>query len=213
MLTAIWPTTKLLRSTVRVRNFAARAARATTRGVCSAGNRPESAPQSSDSKIVNSAMRRSRPARSRNGTPVGARSTKTRSSPSASAIPAAAPASESRAASVSVCRIKRPRLAPSAERTANSRSRPSPRTIIRLATFAQAISSTANTEPSSIHAIDCASCVSRSRSERMLKWKSLRISAGTNESLVWSKSGSISALACSMLTPGLRRANVRIGLP
>jgi hypothetical protein len=32
-------------------------------------------------------------------------------------------------------------------------------------------------------------------------------------SRVWSKSGSISALACSMLTPGLRRAKVRIGSP
>jgi len=85
------------------------------------------------------------------------------------AIPAAAPISERRAASVSVCRINRPRLAPSAERTASSRSRPSPRTIIRLATFAQAISSTAKTEPSRIQAIVRESCVSLSRSERMLK--------------------------------------------
>lgn len=66
--------------------------------------------------------------------------------------PAADPAKKSKAASVSVCRMSRARLAPSAERIASSRSRAAPRAIIRLATFAQDISITASTDPSNIHA-------------------------------------------------------------
>ena len=48
--------------------------------------------------------------------------------------------------------MSRLRLAPSAERTANSLSRASPRAENKLATLAQAINSTANTAPRSTHA-------------------------------------------------------------
>ena len=63
--------------------------------------------------------------------------------------PSAPPASDSRTLSVSSWRTMRPRAAPSAARIAISRWRPVARTSSRLATFAQAISSTKPTAPSS----------------------------------------------------------------
>lgn len=57
-------------------------------------------------------------------------------------IPNAAPAVDSRTPSVSSCRINRPRPAPSAIRTADSRLRAEARASRRLARFAQTINST-----------------------------------------------------------------------
>ena len=62
--------------------------------------------------------------------------------------PARRPSSASITLSVSSWRMMRARFAPSAERMANSRLRPVARTSSRLATLAQAISSTRPTAPS-----------------------------------------------------------------
>ena len=67
------------------------------------------------------------------------------------------PASDSSTLSVSSCRMRRPRPAPIAARIAISRRRPVARTSSRLATLAQAMSSTKLTAPSRIHSVDCTS--------------------------------------------------------
>ena len=59
---------------------------------------------------------------------------------------------------MSSCRTRRPRLAPSASRTASSRCRAAARDSSRFATFAQAISSTAPTTPPSSSATDRICC-------------------------------------------------------
>ena len=91
-----------------------------TFGFCSAGTMPKVAAQSSARSTVNRMMRASSCACARNGRPVGAMATNTRKRISASRQPAAAPAIARSNASVSVCRMSRLRLAPSAERTASS---------------------------------------------------------------------------------------------
>ncbi len=55
--------------------------------------------------------------------------------------------------STSICRTRRARPAPSAARTANSRSRDVARANIRLPTLAQAIRSTRTTAPNNIHSV------------------------------------------------------------
>ncbi len=75
----------------------------------------------------------------------------------------APPATASSVLSVSSCRTSRPRPAPSAARIASSRSRPSIRASVRLATFAQAISSTSPVMPSRISSSSRAPLVSASR--------------------------------------------------
>ena len=150
-------------------DFVCRAASAAALGFSSAGSIPNNAAHSKETTTVNKTIRRSSRAAARNGTPVGATAMKTRSRISASTHPAAAPAIASMTASVSVWRISLPRLAPSADRTASSRSRAAPRAENRLATLAQAISSTANTAPSNTHAALYASAICRSRIERTCK--------------------------------------------
>jgi hypothetical protein len=59
--------------------------------------------------------------------------------------PAAPPSRARMTLSVSICRIRRRRAAPSAARTAISRCRTVARTMIRLITFTQATSSTSPT--------------------------------------------------------------------
>ncbi|HSE38622.1 MAG TPA: hypothetical protein VLG74_15070, partial [Blastocatellia bacterium] len=70
--------------------------------------------------------------------------------PAASKNPKAPPAIDSSVLSVSSCRIKRPRPAPSAARIAISRSRRINRARVRFATLAQAISKTSPAVPSKI---------------------------------------------------------------
>ena len=82
----------------------------------------------------------------------------------ASAKPRAPPKSASSVLSVSSWRTSRPRPAPSAARIASSRLRRSMRDSIRLATLAQAISSTQPTAPSSTSSVGRARSVSSSPS-------------------------------------------------
>ncbi len=63
--------------------------------------------------------------------------------------PPAPPKSESSSPSVSSCRTKRPRLAPSDKRIATSRRRAAPRAKSMFARFRQAMSSTAPDMPMS----------------------------------------------------------------
>ncbi len=65
-------------------------------------------------------------------------SSSTRSRPAATAMPAAAAATESRACSAKSCRRRRDPLAPSAVRTESSACRPAVRTTSRLAMFVHA---------------------------------------------------------------------------
>jgi hypothetical protein len=76
-------------------------------------------------------------------------STAIRASPShtASSAPSAPPSRATTALSTSVCCTSRQRLAPTAARTLISRWRPVARASIRLATLAQAMSSTTPTMP------------------------------------------------------------------
>ena len=85
--------------------------------------------------------------------------------PNAIAVPMMPPRSDSSALSVRNCRIRRPRDAPTARRTAISRSRVAIRASSRLATLTQAISSTSPTDATSI--TTPASRAARSRHARV----------------------------------------------
>ena len=73
--------------------------------------------------------------------------------------------------SASSWRTSRPRPAPSAARMANSRSRRSIRASVRLATLAQASSSTRPVVPSSSHRIGRAFTVSAASTGAVRAWK------------------------------------------
>ena len=75
-------------------------------------------------------------------------------------LPSTPPQSPSTALSVRHWRINRPRPAPSATRTASSRSRETARASSKLATFTHAISSTRLTAPNSNHSVDRTSSTS-----------------------------------------------------
>ncbi len=79
---------------------------------------------------------------------------------------------------MSIWRASRPRLAPKAERMANSLSRAAARAMSRLITFAQAISRTASTALNKIHATNRTSCIWRSRRDRTRRCTSLRKAGG-----------------------------------
>ena len=105
----------------------------------------------SDTPIVNSSTRQSRPTtppfsptRGRSAV-FTASSARMPTTPSTS--PQAPPIADSSTLSVSSCTMMRPRPAPMAERMAISRRRPVARTSSRLATLAQAISRTRPTAP------------------------------------------------------------------
>ena len=109
--------------------------------------------------------------------------------------------------STTLCRTRIPRVAPSAERTAFSRARSSPRARIRFARLAQPMSSTPATAPSRINR------------GRRANWEiSWRNGAIRNETSLF-ESGycaanraatvSISACASATETPGLSRATAR----
>ena len=89
----------------------------------------------------------------------------------AKTTPTTPPQTASSALSVSSCRTSRPRPAPSAARIASSRSRPSIRASVRLATFAHAISRTMPVMPSRISSISRAPLVSASRTSTAVPWK------------------------------------------
>lgn len=151
-LTAICATTRNPRIRVCAPEFAVRAERAIERGLSRAGTTPHIAAHTSASRTAKPIIRRSGCASARNGTPDGEIEIKTRNKISASTHPAAAPATANSSASTSTCRMIRNRVAPSAERTASSRSLAAPRAENRLATLAHAISITASAAPSNTHA-------------------------------------------------------------
>ena len=127
---------------------------------------------------------------------------------SARATPATVPRPAITSASASVCRTSGHQPAPSAARTASSLSRDEVRTSIRFATFAQAISSRKMTAPISARIAGRTSltrcCFIGSRRkycpavrEMVFSWR------------IFSAIVSASAWACSMTTPGFRRAMTR----
>ena len=123
------------------------------REACSAGIRPKSSPVPSDTPIVNSSTRQSSPT-TLPPSPTRGRlavftASRARMPTTPRISPQAPPIAESSTLSVSSCAMMRPRPAPIAERIAISRRRPVARTSSRLATLAQAISSTRPTAPSS----------------------------------------------------------------
>ena len=167
-----WETTSHCRKVVFLAAIAERAVSACERGRCHADATPKKSPQKSETRMVNRIMRRSSCTVLRKGRSSGAIARKKRNSISATAHPITAPAADRTNASVRNWRVSRARLAPSAERTANSCSRLAPRATNRPATFAHEISSTAKTAPSRSHAIRRTSCIWRSRRDRTLRWKS-----------------------------------------
>ena len=144
-----------------------------------AGNSPNRIPESTAAAALNSSTRRSTVASSIRGSPSGAIVWKPRSSPNARPHPLAPPATATSRLSVSARRTRRKREAPSAARTAISRSRPTARANSRLAILAQAISSTASTAPNSASEAARASPTCRSRSGRTRSVTSLRNCGGT----------------------------------
>jgi hypothetical protein len=81
-----------------------------------------------------------------------------RSSHAAINTPAAALSVASAACSTINCRSSRRRDAPIADRIASSLCRAAPRTSTRLATLAQAMSSTSDTAPNSTYSVVLKSC-------------------------------------------------------
>ena len=82
-------------------------------------------------------------------TPCGASATSASRTHTAMKTPNAPPSSAMKKLSTRSCRTIWPRLAPTATRMANSRARAAPRAANRLARFAQAMSNTNPTAPSS----------------------------------------------------------------
>ena len=85
----------------------------------------------------------------------GMKGHKVRSAPAASGTPSIAPITASRPLSASICRMRRPRDAPSAVRTVISRSRAPAVASNRFPTLMQAIRSTHATAPSNISRAGC----------------------------------------------------------
>ena len=123
--------------------------------------------------------------------------------------PAAPPSEESTRLSTSICRSRRARLAPSAVRTAISFWREAARASSRLATFADAISSTQPTARQQHHQRGA----QLRRHEPVIERRrggcpspSPRDTAGRRGLATVS----ISACACSIVTPGRSRPTARI---
>ena len=115
-----------------------------------AGTRPNRIPVASATAIVKTSAVASRRVSASLGNDCAAIVDSTETPTRASATPSAAPTSDSTTLSVNICRISRPRLAPSAVRMPISRSRADARTSSRFATFVHAINSTRPTDPMSI---------------------------------------------------------------
>ena len=118
------------------------------REVWRAGARPNRTPVSSEIPRAKSSAVPSMPTWSSRGVFCGPSATSARVIHSASATPAAPPASARTRLSVRSCRTMRPLPAPSAERITISPSRAAARTSSRFATLAAAISRTRPTAPS-----------------------------------------------------------------
>ena len=125
------------------------AALISVRAACHAGQSPNKRVVSVASKKVNAITRQSKPASSNRGAPAGANATRASRPQIAKTRPSPPPIAEIAKLSMSNCRMIWPREAPIAARTANSRARAAPRTARRFAKFAQAMSKTSATAPSS----------------------------------------------------------------
>jgi hypothetical protein len=123
----------------------------------------------------------------------------------ASTSPAAPPITESTTLSVSSWRTSRPLPAPNATRTATSRSRAAARASSRLATFAQAMSSTSPTAPLKTRS---AGRTSPTRSSFIATTSDCSVAfvSGYCSASRFSTPAS-SAPACCTVTPGLSRPN------
>lgn len=121
------------------------------------GTKPNTIATSIEVARVNSKILTSSPISSARGKASGIALIAVRVAHTAKSNPAAPPAQARRMLSVSNCLMARPCVAPSAARIANSRARPVERARSKLATFAQAISSTNPTAPSNTNSIGATS--------------------------------------------------------
>ena len=121
----------------------------------------------------------------------------------ASRAPAAPPARARITLSTSAWRMSRQRGAPSAARTANSRSRDAARASIRLATLAQAMSSTSDTAPKTIRMVRREPPTTCSLSGTTVAPHPVS-KAGSSDSS-WRAMRDISVWARSTVTPSLSR--------
>ena len=121
-------------------------------------------------------------------------------------MPTTPPASERTTLSVSSWRTSCPRPAPSAARTASSRSRRSSRASDRLATFEQAMSRTKLVVPSRMSSSGRAWRVSSLRTESVVAVKpdEAAYAPGLAAAKRW-QTARTSAVACSWVTPGFSR--------
>src|ERR1017187_3616049 len=105
--------------------------------ICSAGARPNKAPESREANTRNASTRQSMAKLSGRGMD-GGHARRSKSEPhSASRKPAIPPSDESNRLSARVWEVRRPRLAPNAARTANSLARAEARASKMFATFAR----------------------------------------------------------------------------
>ena len=116
-----------------------------------AGRIPNAIPVNMEMAAVKATTRPSVPTPSRRGSASGIAASRTWVPQAASRIPHAPPASARTRLSVRICRTRRPRLAPSAVRTASSARRDDALARRRFARFAQAIRRTRPTAPARIH--------------------------------------------------------------
>ena len=188
------------------------------RDALNAGAMPKSTPVAHESSSAKSSTHRSIVKSKASGSaPAGGGAARNAAAiPQASAMPAIPPMTASRTLSVSSWRSRRPRLAPSASRTAISRCRAAALESSRLATFAQAISSTAPTTPPSSNAADriCCRGPANASSTRTIATRGRTTSGGAFirvRKKSWS-TGSSSAPACSIVAPGFSRAMPKIQL-
>ena len=176
--------------------------------VRSAGTTPKRTVEARPANTENASTNGSMWIALRRGRLAGAMASNSRMPITASATPATVLSEAMTSASARVCRTSGHQPAPSAARTANSRSRNEVRTSIKFATFAQAISIRKITAPISARIAGRTSltrcCFIGSRRkycpavrEMVFSWR------------IFSAIVSASAWACSMLTPGFRRAMTR----
>ncbi len=179
-----------------------------SREAWSAGMSPNRMPVAIDSAIVNARTRQStvttEPFSPTRGRPAVFTASSARIPAVPRSRPSAPPANDSMRLSVSSCRMMRPRPAPMAARTAISRLRVVARASSRFATFAQAMSSTKLTAPSSSQSVGRTFATSASRSGSALKNVSRPSALGNLR--VYSAAETFSrACACSRVTPRLSR--------
>src|SRR5215472_9820900 len=171
-------------------------------GARHAGASPNSKPLKTDTPTANRSTRQSTWTSSMRGKSPGQKVRNGLSPTLANMTPSSPPARPRSALSVRLCRTKRPRLAPSATRMANSRSRETARASIKLATFAHAISSTRPTAPSKSQSVDPVSPTS-ARNSFTCSERPLFVSA--KACAKWFPVSATSACACASVAPDRKR--------